>query len=108
MGVLGIAACLLAMVAAMFYVPQWSNPELRIWILVSAAAAASVVVVVPLMCALQKGGYFEGLLTWIVSVGAIAAVIFLLQAAISAFSIGERNAEKGGLYKMDVNEVLNQ
>ena len=107
-GVLGVAAGLLATVVATFYVPQWSNSELRIWILVGAVAIASVVVIVPLMCLLQKASYMAGLLTWLVSLGAAALVIFMLGAGINAFSAGERNAAKGGEHNAAVNEVLDQ
>lgn len=93
-GVVGVAVVLAAMTAARVYAPADAGSAAVIWIMIGAGLAASVVVVVPFMCFLQKSGYFPSLLTWLVSVGAAAAMVVLVGAAFDLVSSGEKSADK--------------
>lgn len=105
-GVLGIVLVVVAMVAVKLYVPLWETASLRVWLLVGAGVIVSLALIVPLMCMLQKAGYFAALFTWLVSVAAAALVIAMVGAAFNAVSSGKRSAEQGREHKKQVESLL--
>lgn len=105
-GGLGIAFMVVAMAAAKLYLPLWSQPEARIWILASAGALVSLVLVVPLMCAFQRAGYLAALPTWLLGLGAAAGIILLVGASFDLVVSGARDAGKGAAHKADIERVL--
>lgn len=105
-GGLGIALVLAGMAAAKTYLPLWNEPAARVWILVGTGVLVSLVIVVPLMCAFQRAGYLAALPTWLLGLGAAAAVILLVGAGFDAVASGAKSARQGASHKGDIQRIL--
>jgi len=102
-GVAGVLVMVLAMVAVEMYLPDIA-PKGSSWPLLAAGVAVAVAVVAPLICALQRARYGAALLTWVLSVAAAAAVIFLVSAAFDALRSGGRDAKRSTDWKNEVEK----
>ena len=102
-GVAGVLVMVLAMVAVGLYLPDIA-PRGSWWPLPAAGVVVAVAVVAPLMCVLQRARYGAALLTWVLSLAAAAAVIFLVSAAFDALRSGGRDAQRSTDWKNEVEK----
>jgi len=105
---LGVLLIVISIAAAKIYCPEWSNPNWHIWVIVGSAVLVSVFIVVPLMCLFQKTGFIPALLTWLIGVGAAAAIIVMVGAGFDMASAGQREAGKEQQHKSEMNDFLNK
>lgn len=98
--VVTIAGLLASIVAANLYVlPKLSSPDMKQYAPWAAAALALLILCVPSMCLIQKAGYFQGLVSILLSIVVAGAIMIILQAGIStvrqsAMGVSEDKKEK--------------
>jgi len=63
-------------------------------------------VVMPLVCLIQRSGFMAAFMTWLISVAALAAIIFLISAGFDAFSSGRAQAEKSKVHKQEIEQLI--
>ena len=102
---LGVIVSLAALTAAQMYLPAWSNPEYRLWILIGVPLAITILLVAPFMGLFQKASYITAVITWVLAVAGAALVILLVGAMFDSFVSGSRDAEKGKAHKQELEEI---
>lgn len=103
----GVVLVVAGYAAAMIYLPAWEDPAVRTALLIGIPVVASLALVVPLMCALQKGGYIAGLITWLIGVGVAAVMVLLVSSVFDAVMTGKGEAGKGKARRDEVNRFIN-
>lgn len=103
-GVVGVGVMVAGMVAVQFYLPADVAPRGSLWPLAVVAVAVSFVIVAPLMCILQRARYLASLATWLLSLAAAAALIFLVSAVFDAVKSGGRDAQRSTDWKNEVEQ----
>ena len=96
----GLVLIILAMTAVNLYVP-----DPTVIYQVFAAIMVSLILVVPLMCFIQNARYGVALVTWIISLGAVAGSIFMINVAFDSIGSGVKNVDKSRIHRGEMQKL---
>ncbi len=96
----GLIMIILAMTAVNLYVP-----DPTVIYQVFAAIMVSLILVVPLMCFIQNARYGVALVTWIISLGAVAGSIFMINVAFDSIGSGVKNVDKSRIHRGEMQKL---
>ncbi len=97
----GLALILLGMTAI-----NLVHAAAGVWVLTATVIGISLILIIPMLSFLLKGNYIVAFFAWLISMGAVAAVIVLLSAGFNVVTAGIQDAGKARQHKHDQEQIL--
>ena len=95
-----------AVATRLYLVPNLHSSPMLPWLPVIVAGLVTVLLVAPLAKWILSSGYFEAVLSLVLSVAAVVLVVLVTRAAFNAFREGDKGFDKTHRRRDSINSVI--